>query len=163
MAPTSAPTIAQRLPPAPRTPRAAATCARTAAGDGQQAQHDEASDPDRREIRRHRVDERAGDDQRRSGQDGHGRADEPDEHQDGDDDSNPRHAGHQNGEGAGVGPLPAGQRFWYLAGAFIGAKNAGRAIRPTRTSISTGRSIPTALRTRSPTSVGLVARMPTTP
>src|SRR4029453_92200 len=98
-----------------------------------------------------------------SGQDGHGRADEPDEHQDGDDDSHPRHARHQNGEGTGFGPLRAGQRFWYLAGPFTGAKNPGRAIRPTRTSISTGRSIPTALRTRSPTSVGWVPRRPATP
>jgi len=58
---------------------------------------------------------------------------------------------------------PPRYRFWYFSGGFIGAKKTGRAMRPTGTSISTGRSIPTALRTRSPTSVGLAARIPTTP
>ena len=68
MAPASAPTIAQRLPPALRTPRAEAACASRKPTTASRPSTTRPSDADWREVRRDRVDERPGEDQRRARQ-----------------------------------------------------------------------------------------------
>src|SRR5206468_4523649 len=64
-----------------------------------------------REVRGHGVEQRAGEDQRRAGQQGHDRADEAREHQDGDDDVDERHRlGSRCTSGAGLGSVVATTR-----------------------------------------------------
>src|SRR5439155_24945351 len=53
--------------------------------------------------------------------------------------------------------------FWYFAGARRGEKKFGRGMRPTGTSMRTGRSSWIASRTSLPTSVGSLARIPVAP
>src|SRR5262245_39282622 len=60
-------------------------------------------------------------------------------------------------------PLPYLAQCWYRGSVLSGEKNTGRPIRPTGTSMSTGRSIWIASATSLPTSAGSFARRPTAP